>query len=126
MRNLYAIMHIPTGKFLPEPKGYAGRGGSFTEPENCNDDYENPRLFKTERSAKAALTQWLRGHHEGIHEKDWDEWSGMSYSYCVGATVKPQPHRMRHLMKIVPFKLIIDTQKLQEMNHADSNTSSSN
>lgn len=113
MKNLYAIMHIPTGYFLPEPKGYGGRGGSFTEPVDCNNDDVNPRMFKTERAAKAALGQWLRGHHHGEHETDWDEWTGKSYSCCIGATVVHRPDRKREHMKIIPFKLVVDEEALR-------------
>ncbi len=99
MKPLYAIKHIPTGFYLPEPKGIRGRGGSFTEPVDCSGDEQNPRLFKTERSAKNALVQWLRGHHEGITE--YEE----GYRYSIGADVVHQPHRIKEDMEVVKFNL---------------------
>lgn len=107
MKNMYAIMHVPTGYFLPEPKRYGGRGGSFTEPVDCNNDENNPRMFKNERAAKAALGQWLRGHHQGI----WDYEDG--HKFTTGARVVNKPDRKREHMKIIPFKLVVDEQALR-------------
>lgn len=105
MKPLYAILHKPTGFYLPEPTGREGRGGSHTEPVNCIGDVANPRLFTTERSASNALTQWLRGKHfrytetEGSYEEGYYEVDGP-------LEVAHQPHRKREEMEIVPFFLV--------------------
>lgn len=93
MKPLYAIRHKPTGHFLPEPKGYAGRGGSFLEPVDCGLDHDNPRLFKSELSAKRALTAWLQGKHERVFD---------------GIAVIPVESRQKQDMEIVSFRLILE------------------
>ena len=97
MKSMWAIRHIPTNHYLPSPKGHSGRGGSFVDPVDPN--VTSPRLFPTERSAKAALTCWLKGKHEG--EYDWDE----GYKYCVGYTIVPVPNRKREDMEVVEIVL---------------------
>lgn len=57
MKPMYAIRHVPTGFFMPEPTGRCGRGSSHWEPIQ---QAEHIRLFRFERSAKSALTQWHR------------------------------------------------------------------
>uniref|UniRef100_UPI0032195AA1 hypothetical protein n=1 Tax=Chryseobacterium sp. TaxID=1871047 RepID=UPI0032195AA1 len=99
MRDLYAIRHIPTGFYLPEPTGYGGRGGSFSEPVDCSLDGPNPRLFTSMLSAKRALTQWLRGEHHG--EFEYED----GYKYSTGATVVFKPERIKEDMEVVPFTL---------------------
>lgn len=99
MKALYAIEHIPTGHYLPEPTGHSGRGGSFTEPVDCSGDGPNPRLFKSPISARNALVQWLRGKHEGEYE--YEE----GFKYSTGASVVHQPHRIKEDMQVVPFNL---------------------
>ena len=107
MKPLYAIRHKPTGHFLPEPKGYAGRGGSFVEPVDCGLDHDNPRLFKSELSAKRALTAWLQGKHMPIKEHDWDDW-GRNVTYTVGSDPQPVDSRRKSDMEIVSFRLMLE------------------
>ena len=105
MKPLYAILYVPTGFFLSEPVGRYGRGGSHVEPVNCSGNEPNPRLFQTERSAKAALTQWLRGKHmcsRGYHTAGIDEMCG---EYFEETEIVPQPHRKRNEMLVIPFNL---------------------
>ena len=53
--KVYAIRHIPTGRYLPYRK--SGKGFTADEPTvNCI-----PRLFKKKRYAAVALTYWLKG-----------------------------------------------------------------
>lgn len=101
MQKLFAIRHTPTGFYLPEPTGRSGRGGSFVEPVDCSGNGPNPRTFKSWIAANRALVQWVRGHHEGDHEYE------DGYRYCIGAVVKPQPHRVKADMNIVPMDLIV-------------------
>ena len=109
MKSMWAIRHKPTNNYLPSPKGHSGRGGSFVDP--VDPDVTLPRLFPTERSAKAALTCWLKGKHEG--EWDWDdsEWGGM-YKYCIGYTIVPVPNRKREDMEVV--EIVLQPQITQE------------
>lgn len=105
MRSFFAIRHIPTGFFLPEPKGAMGRGGSWTEPTDPNK--EDPRLFRSERSANSALTQWLRGKHKAIMGWDIDDCGGAIAEYQEGVDVIPVPGRKRDEMEIVPVYLTL-------------------
>jgi len=56
----FAILHKPTGKYLPE-RWRRGRGYSHDEPS-----FDFPRLFPSERSARAALRNWLQGEWEEV------------------------------------------------------------
>ena len=97
MKSMWAIQHVPTGFYLPNPKGYSGRGGSFVEIADPN--LVQPRLFISEYAAKRALGAWLRGKHEGKH--DWDE----GYKYTIGYTIVPVPNRKREEMAVVEIVL---------------------
>lgn len=101
--KMYAIKHKPTGFYLPEPKGKMGRGGSYLEP--ISPDVERPRLFSTERAAKNALIQWVRGKHKGIYEWEYDETFGRSYQITAGTEVIPVPDRIKEDMEVVPIFL---------------------
>lgn len=95
----YAIRHIPTGHYLPEPMGRQGRGGSHTEPLPFSTELAKcPRIFDTERAAKSALGQWLRGKFYCY--RDGDE-----SSYEEDVEIVPQWHRKRVDMEIVPVKV---------------------
>lgn len=65
--NLYAIRHKPTGGYLPAPQGRGGRGGSHMEPTvftgNQGKNGVIPRVWATEKAAKAALWHWLQGKY---------------------------------------------------------------
>lgn len=102
MKSMWAIRHKPTNHYLPSPKGHSGRGGSFVDP--VDPAVTLPRLFPTERSAKAALTSWLKGKHEGKWDWDDSEWGGM-YKYCIGYTIVPVPNRKREDMEVVEIVL---------------------
>lgn len=107
MKPLYAIRHKPTGHFLPEPKGRMGRGGSFLEPVDCGLDHDNPRLFKSELSAKRALTAWLQGKHEPEFGYECDDGYN-SYRVLEGMTIIPVDSRRKSDMEIVSFRLILE------------------
>jgi hypothetical protein len=92
----WAIRHKPTGFFMPEPKMYHKRGSSFWEPKEQAD---RVRIFYTEKAAKSALGQWLRGEHHP--EFEYDE----GHMYAIGAKVKPVSTRNRDDMEIVMMVL---------------------
>jgi len=104
MQPVYAIKHIPTGHYLPEPTGRSGRGGSHTEPVPA--DKERPRLFYSELSAKRALTAWLQGKHVADMGYEYDEYSGSNHAYQEGVVVIPQAHRIREDMRIMTLALV--------------------
>ncbi len=72
--KMWAILHKPSGGYLPGFGSRKGRGG-FT-----NDDpstVEPPRLFRERHHAKSALDHWLKGKlrvwQEQGHDGEWDE-----------------------------------------------------
>ena len=92
-RVKFAIRHIPTGYYLPEPKGRYGRGGSWVKPVDAN--YELPRLFNTLRGAKIALTAYCKGEHDG----DYEDVDGLYW--CIGYNIVPHTQRVRADFEIV-------------------------
>lgn len=93
--NLYFIRHKPTGHYMPEPMGRQGRGGSHTEPDA---DKNKARIFRTERSAKMALSMWLKG-------KFYADRGGYDYDFYEDITVVPVTERNRDEMEIVKKKV---------------------
>jgi hypothetical protein len=70
----WAIQHVPSGGFLPQPRGRGGRGGTHVEPTQI----EFPRIFTTQGAAKCALTNWLAGkvtvsvyEYDGEYDENW-------------------------------------------------------
>ena len=97
MLTIYLIKSKKNGHYIPEPRGwYNNRGGSFTEP---HADQQKARVFKSMRSAKGFLTQWLRGEHHGEH--DYED----GYKYCIGATVRHIATRVPEDMEIVKIEI---------------------
>jgi hypothetical protein len=96
----YAIRQKSTGWYLPRPYGRAGRGGSHMEPTPIGGRTmfgpAEPRLFDTERSARNALIQWLKG--KWVAERYGDE-----YDFEETIDIIPQPHRDKDDMEIVPI-----------------------
>ncbi len=77
------------------------------EPVDCGLDHDNPRLFKSELSAKRALTAWLQGKHEP--EYGWESDDGYnSYRVLDGIAVIPVESRQKQDMEIVSFRLILE------------------
>lgn len=105
IRSFYLIRHKPTGFYMPEPTGYQGRGSSFWEPK---EQTECPRVFRHERSAKAALVQWLRGEHRPVKGYEANEFTGGGFFYTEGSEVIPMPHRRRDDMEIVEVYLTLN------------------
>ena len=111
--KVYAIRHIPTGRFMPVPTGKNGSGSSYWDPvdvSTCNATFGQlptvPRLFPLRRSASSALTQWLRGRHEPLTEWEQDETFGSSYQVTIGTDVKHDPSRKADDMEIIAFELV--------------------
>ncbi len=86
----FAIKHVPSGGFLPQPKN--GRGGTHVAPTTKLP----PRLFTRELDARNCLTWWLRGK---IHTTYIDAWEEESWH------VQKMADRHREDMEIVKFKL---------------------
>lgn len=101
--TVYAVLHIPTGHFMPEPTGHSGRGGSYWDPVK---PAKKARLFRFERSAKAAITQWCRGTHTAEFDWDTDCYSGKAYQYQIGTSVIPVPGRNRADLRVVELNLV--------------------
>ena len=59
----------------------------------------------TQLAAKRALIAWLRGKHEGEYDSEYNEWTGESYTVCVGYVVVPVPSRKAEDMEIVEIVL---------------------
>lgn len=97
--TFWFIRHKPSGHYLPEPAGRLGRGGSHVEPTAFNS--QPPRVFTTERSAKSALTAWLRGKFVRSGSRDWETgiWEEDDLE-CI-----PVPSRKREEMEIIPATL---------------------
>ena len=92
--KFYAIMHKPSGKFLP-----AGRGRGYTHDEPRHG--VPPRLFATEGGAKQALRWWLKG--VTYAEREHDEWNG---AYSIGPSEPvPVPTRKKENMEVVSINL---------------------
>ncbi len=101
MLDFYVIKHIPTGHYLPAPVGRGGRGGSHVEPVAASEA-SPPRLFHNEKSAKTALTAWLKGVVTVDRREDiWGEWYETWH-------IKPMPHRKREEMAVVPARLVLE------------------
>lgn len=84
---------------MPEPTGHLKRGSSFWEPK---EQAEQPRIFISERSAKAALVQWLRGEHHPVWEYEGD------FSYTAGAEVRSVEHRRKEDMEVLTVYLTLN------------------
>lgn len=103
--KLYFIRHIPTGHYLPEPKGRNGRGGSHLEPSPDKDD---ARIFRSLLSAKRFLGTWLkgkyvcnRGYSDGHPDNDWER------DYYEEISVIPVTSRIREDMEIIEKDIIL-------------------
>lgn len=106
MKPVYGIRHIPSGFFLPIPKGRGGNGGSYVEP--VDPEKEMPRLFMSHKAANCALVQWLKGHHKASWDYGGgDDWGHGDTHYVDDITIIPQPHRIKEHMEVVEIHLHI-------------------
>ena len=103
MPILYAVRHIPTGKFLPTGKQ------SFTTMEPMEATEVPPRLHISYKRASMAMHAWVRG----IHTANWDYWSSDDiYSsagghYVDSISIKPVAGRNLAHMEVVEIHLHI-------------------
>jgi hypothetical protein len=93
--EFWAIKHVPTGCFLPAPRGRGGRGGTHVEAS----DAETPRLFRREQDAKTALKWWL----QGAVVVTVSEWDG---EYDERWHTKHKPERRADEMAVVKVTLV--------------------
>lgn len=89
----WAIVHLPTGHFMPEPQGYNGNGSSFWN--QALGQAKEVRLFKSERAAKIALSKWLLGKHM----PEWDD------GFCYVGAIRHVPERKAEEMQVVQMDL---------------------
>lgn len=89
----WAIVHEPTGHFMPQSKNYNGNGSSFWD--HRLGQANEVRLFKSERAAKIALSAWLLGKHI----PEWDD------GFCYVGSIEDVPERKREEMKVVQMDL---------------------
>ena len=94
--KLYFIQHRGTKLYFPDPKGRAGRGGSFTEATDNGDD---ARIFRSARSAKIFLRTWVKGKYVCHRGGAWDD-------YYEGVSI--QPVTARNLMDYEIIEKVID------------------
>lgn len=92
----YAVRHKPSGLFIPRLETGRQRGGSHLEPSADRE----ARLFFNQISARAFLSNWLRGKHEYYSEQDYEG----NFDDYVRVVV--QPHRKKEEMEIVEFDLV--------------------
>ena len=89
----YAIIHKPTGAYMPEMR----RGYSRWKPEITQD---NPRLFKTVRGAQAAIAAWSRGvHYIEYYKNDY------TLDSSCEIVVAPNTQRDKNELMVVEVKL---------------------
>lgn len=118
--KVYAIRHIPTGRFMPVPTGKNGSGSSYWDPavghyaQITKTPVDGvtvygtplPRLFPLRRSASSALTQWLRGQHKPIDYVEHGEFFGGTHLIRESVEIIPVASRKADDMEIVAFELV--------------------
>lgn len=96
----WAVKHIPTGHYIPEPNGRRGRGGSHVDP---NPDSNIARLFMSERAAKIYITSYCKG--KVLHETDYScDYEGNRDGFEFN-TIVPQPNRLKEDFEIIPLEI---------------------
>lgn len=101
----YAILHKPTGSYMPVPTGYKGRGSSNWEPTEKAGN-QDPRLFNTLIAAKRALSSWLMGMHKPVIGYE-DFWDRRDCPVQEGIEIVRVPSRKREEMSIVELQFTI-------------------
>lgn len=112
MNTVYAILHKPTGAYMPSRMSRSNRGGWSNwipgpAPDGwggCDGYDKNPRIFFTLRSAQNALTAWLQGVHKRSQGVSYD-WEGTPDDYDDLSIEPPPVPRVRTDMEIVPLQL---------------------
>jgi len=96
---MFALMHKPTGVFMPSP---AGRGGTYVDPfAKRKRQKTTPRLFARKQDAASALDWWLKGEVQMGNVGPWDE--GFPDYVIVGQ--KPNPNRVASDWSVVEVTL---------------------
>ena len=92
MKLFYAILHKPSGSYLPAwtPRTKCNRGHTHNEPTLAYP----PRLFNTSKAAYLALKYWLGGP---ITQEYWEK-------EPVGTKQKWDPSRKEFEMQIVAIE----------------------
>lgn len=103
-QSKYAILHKPTGSYMPVPTGYRDRGSTHWEPTEKAGN-QDPRLFNTVIGAKRALSSWLKGKHKPVMGYD-EEW-GRPILVQEGIEVFHVLSRKREEMSIVELQFTI-------------------
>lgn len=93
----FAVKHVPTGRYLPQLRRKRG----YTHAEPAAPEDRVPRLHRTKRQAKTALTYWLKGAWNEDYAHNWE--SGAS-EYC-GNSPSPKPERKAEEMRIVKIRV---------------------
>jgi hypothetical protein len=89
--EVFAIRQRSSGLFIPRlPKGH-NRGGSYLEPSNERE----PRIFHNRNSARAFLTNWLKGKYVRRVDDIGEDF----------VKIEPQNHRNKDDMEIVRYQL---------------------
>lgn len=92
MTEFYAIIHRPTGKWLPQ----SDRAKTHVFP-TFN---KVPRLFLKKRHAERALKEWLKGKFVARYDWETGEFEGFD--------PVPDPRRKPEEMKVIPCRLEVD------------------
>lgn len=91
--SMYAIRHMPTGRYILMGFCQSGRGSTAYEPAIPDADHL-PRVFKTAPAAQRALRCWVRG----IYQSNDGVWNGK---------ITPVSTRKFEDMEVVPITLEI-------------------
>ena len=100
--KLFLVRHRGTKRYFPDPKGRAGRGGSFTEATDNGDD---ARIFRSARSAKIFLRAWVKGEYHCSRGGGWT-YDG-DYDYEEDVTIKPISSRNLNDYEIIEKEIIL-------------------
>ena len=97
----YVIVHIPTGRLMPETRG----GYSYWDPDR--QYIVPPRLFTTRRGAANALTCWVNGQYSHLTQTESDGWDGPTYTVIAGTVAEPVITRKREHVEVVEVTLSV-------------------
>lgn len=100
--KLFFVQHKITKLYFPDPKGRAGRGGSFTEATDKGDD---ARIFRSARSAKIFLRAWVKGEYH-CSRGGYQSYDG-EYDYEEDVTIKPVATRNLIDYEIIEKEIIL-------------------
>lgn len=96
--HAFAVRHRTTGRFLPQSFAY---GSTYWDPNE--ESPGRPRLFHSERAARAFIVAWARGWAKPYYNE-----SGPPESVSSGIEYEDQGRR-RDELEVVKFKLTEET-----------------